>query len=159
MCTAKGETVRCLLSYTHCQLCLSGVPTSPQEGFSTAQNSDQSYVTQNAAHAMEGYHSLLSERIHKLEQYSHWSILMYPLPPGVNPIAVDKYIYIYIYMYYVSRIHLSLFSSHSRRKRLPWSRGSVLAFSTQVRGFKPGRSRRIFKGRKKSSARLPSEGK
>ena len=28
------------------------------------------------------------------------------------------------------------------------SRGSVLAFSTQVRGFKPGRSRRIFKGEK-----------
>ena len=33
-------------------------------------------------------------------------------------------------------------------KRLRWSRGSVLAFSTQVRGFKPGRSRRIFKGEK-----------
>ena len=31
---------------------------------------------------------------------------------------------------------------------LMWSRGSVLAFSTQVRGFKPGRSRRIFKGEK-----------
>ena len=30
--------------------------------------------------------------------------------------------------------------------RLRWSRGRVLAFSTQVRGFKPGRSRRIFKG-------------
>jgi hypothetical protein len=29
-----------------------------------------------------------------------------------------------------------------------WSRGSVLAFSTQVHGFKPGRSRRIFKGAK-----------
>ena len=28
------------------------------------------------------------------------------------------------------------------------SRGSVLAFSTQVRGFKPGRSCRIFKGEK-----------
>ena len=26
--------------------------------------------------------------------------------------------------------------------------GSVLAFGTQVRGFKPGRSRRIFKGEK-----------
>jgi len=38
------------------------------------------------------------------------------------------------------------------------SRGSVLAFSTQVCGFKPGRSRRIFRV-KKSSARLPSEGK
>ena len=33
-------------------------------------------------------------------------------------------------------------------ERLRWSRGSVLAFSTQVRGFKPGRSRRIFKGEK-----------
>ena len=43
-------------------------------------------------------------------------------------------------------------------ERLRWSRGSVLAFSTQVRGFKPGRSRRIFRA-KNSSARLPSEGK
>ena len=39
-----------------------------------------------------------------------------------------------------------------------WSRGSALAFGTQVRGFKPGQSRRIFKG-EKSSPRLPSEGK
>ena len=39
-----------------------------------------------------------------------------------------------------------------------WSTDSVLAFSTQVRGFKPGRSRQIFRA-KKSSARLPSEGK
>ena len=29
-----------------------------------------------------------------------------------------------------------------------WSTGSVLAFGTQVRGFKPGRSRRIFQGEK-----------
>jgi hypothetical protein len=43
-------------------------------------------------------------------------------------------------------------------KRLRWSRDSVLAFGTQVRGFTPGRSRRIFRARK-SSARLPSEGK
>ena len=34
----------------------------------------------------------------------------------------------------------------------------VLAFGTQVCGFKPGRSRRIFKG-EKSSTSLPSEGK
>ena len=34
------------------------------------------------------------------------------------------------------------------RRWLRWSRGSVLAFSTQVRGFKPGRSRRIFSGEK-----------
>ena len=33
-------------------------------------------------------------------------------------------------------------------KRLWWSRGSVLAFSTQVCGFKAGRSRRIFEGEK-----------
>ena len=30
------------------------------------------------------------------------------------------------------------------QKRLRWSRGSVLAFGTQVRGLKPGRSRRFF---------------
>jgi len=42
--------------------------------------------------------------------------------------------------------------------RLRWSRGNVLAFSTQVCGFKPGRSRRIFRA-KMSSACLPSEGK
>ena len=34
------------------------------------------------------------------------------------------------------------------RHQLRWSRGSVLAFGTQVCGFKPGRSRRIFKGEK-----------
>jgi len=40
--------------------------------------------------------------------------------------------------------------------RLRWSRGSVLAFRTQVRGFKPGRNRRIFKGEKMLS--MPSFG-
>jgi len=44
------------------------------------------------------------------------------------------------------------------RDRLRWSRGSVLAFNTQVREFKQSRSRRIFRA-KKSSARLPSERK
>ena len=34
----------------------------------------------------------------------------------------------------------------------------MLAFGIQVRGFKPGRSFRIFRA-KKSSARLPSEGR
>ena len=33
-------------------------------------------------------------------------------------------------------------------ERLRWSRGSVLDFGTQVHGFKPGRSRRIFQGDK-----------
>ena len=49
-------------------------------------------------------------------------------------------------------------STHRYKYIMWWSRGSVLAFSTQVCGFKPGRSRRIFRA-KKSSARLPSEGK
>ena len=35
-----------------------------------------------------------------------------------------------------------------RPKRLRWSRGSVLVFGTQVRGFKPGRNRLIFQGEK-----------
>jgi hypothetical protein len=33
-------------------------------------------------------------------------------------------------------------------KRLQWSSGSLLAFGTQVRGFKPGRNRRIFRAKK-----------
>jgi len=43
-------------------------------------------------------------------------------------------------------------------ERLRWSRGSVLAFGTRVCRFAPGRSHWIFRA-KKSSARLPSEGK
>jgi len=43
-------------------------------------------------------------------------------------------------------------------QRLWWSRGSVLAFGTQVHGFASGRSRQIFRA-KKSSARRSSEGK
>ena len=39
-----------------------------------------------------------------------------------------------------------LFSTYTR---LRWSRGRVLAFGTQVHGFKPGRSRWIFQGEKK----------
>jgi hypothetical protein len=42
--------------------------------------------------------------------------------------------------------HLSVQYKTLLLLRLRWSRGSVLAFSTQVRGFKPSRSRRIFKG-------------
>ena len=38
-------------------------------------------------------------------------------------------------------------SSNIKRKRLQWSRGSVLPLSTQVRGFKPGRSLQNFSRR------------
>ena len=41
-----------------------------------------------------------------------------------------------------------VFCIYLRTKRLRWSRGSVLAFGTQVRGFKPDRSRWIFQGEK-----------
>jgi len=37
---------------------------------------------------------------------------------------------------------------YSTDQRLRWSRGSVLAFGTQVRGSAPGRSRRIFGAKK-----------
>jgi hypothetical protein len=35
-----------------------------------------------------------------------------------------------------------------RGMRLRWSRGSMLAFGTQVCGFEPGRNRRNFQGEK-----------
>jgi hypothetical protein len=37
---------------------------------------------------------------------------------------------------------------NSLNQRLRWSRGCVLASGAQVRGFKPGRSRRIVQGEK-----------
>ena len=50
---------------------------------------------------------------------------------------------------FILRIQTSgILRSISLTYRLRWSRGSVLAFGTQVRRFKPGRSRRIFKGEK-----------
>jgi hypothetical protein len=52
---------------------------------------------------------------------------------------------------------LSIFSFSNILFRLQWSRGSVLAFGTQVRGVKRGRRRRIFKGKKILS--MPSFGK
>ena len=62
----------------------------------------------------------------------------------------------YIFIYYIS-LHVSsitvliirrLNCINTSSKQLRWSRGSMLAFSTQVRGFKSGQSRRIFKGEK-----------
>ena len=44
--------------------------------------------------------------------------------------------------------HISYHIIYHISYRLRWSRSSVLAFGTQVRGFKPGRRRWIFKGKK-----------
>jgi hypothetical protein len=44
-------------------------------------------------------------------------------------------------------IFLTLISK-PKSERFRWSRGSVLAFGTQVRGFTPCRSRRIFRAKK-----------
>ena len=47
-----------------------------------------------------------------------------------------------------------LFDEGGHTNRLRWSRGSVLAFSTQVCGFKPGRSRQIFRAKNPQHAFL-----
>jgi hypothetical protein len=55
-------------------------------------------------------------------------------------------------MYEVCELYLThtlpIFIINISTKRLRWSRGYVLASSTQVCGFKPGRSRRIFRDEK-----------
>jgi hypothetical protein len=54
----------------------------------------------------------------------------------------------------ISDVSVTFRTSHSTlvyvtpAKTFRWTRGSVLAFGTQVRGFKPGRSHQIFKGEK-----------
>ena len=45
-------------------------------------------------------------------------------------------------------VQLCTFIDEACLRRPRWSRGSVLAFGTQVRGFKPGRNRRIFQSEK-----------
>jgi hypothetical protein len=58
---------------------------------------------------------------------------------------------------HLKKLPLIINNTHqSQKERLRWSRGSVPAFSTQVRGFKPCRSRRTFKGEKTLS--MPSFG-
>ena len=73
--------------------------------------------------------------------------------------GVDLYICLHVsitsVLFYTLYLHFTFYILIYCIKRLRWSRGSVLIFSTQVRGFKPGRSRRIFRA-KKSSALLPS---
>jgi hypothetical protein len=48
---------------------------------------------------------------------------------------------------HISFVEKPTLYKHSN-SRLPWCRGSVVSLSTQVRGFKPYRSRRIFQGEK-----------
>ena len=57
------------------------------------------------------------------------------------PFLLSSFLFVPTSLFIVS----SFFQSYSK---LRWSRGSVLAFSTQVCGFKPGRSRRIFRAKK-----------
>jgi hypothetical protein len=49
---------------------------------------------------------------------------------------------------YCCKKHNDLVTWHTWSKRLLWSKGSVLAFGTQVCGFTPGRIRRIFRAKK-----------
>ena len=49
---------------------------------------------------------------------------------------------------FLSNVGITFFLLNASGKRVRWSRGSVLAFGTQVGGFKPDRSRWIFQGEK-----------
>ena len=58
---------------------------------------------------------------------------------------------LYCKLYVTCQLHVSantIFGHHKVGHRLRWSRGSVLAFRTQVRGSKPGRSHQIFRAKK-----------
>ena len=63
-------------------------------------------------------------------------------------------LYLFIYRFTIA-LHcaerIKMIINNSWIQRFRWSRGSVLAFDTQVREFKPGRSRRIFQGEKNFS--------
>jgi hypothetical protein len=52
------------------------------------------------------------------------------------------------FIFHFSEREFYYYYYHHLHQRLRWSRGSVLAFGTQVRGFKPGRTSRIFLAKK-----------
>ena len=75
-------------------------------------------------------HDLLTHRLFKQYNITLWATI-------VVIICVDNLQAMRVFFHFIIY-----------RQRLRWSKGSVLAFSTQVRGFKPGRSHRIFRAKK-----------
>jgi len=67
--------------------------------------------------------------------------------PTLSPCHPPSYRFRLISSPNFSLINIPTFLKSSHTSRLRWSRGSVLAFSTQVCGFKPGRSRWIFRAK------------
>jgi hypothetical protein len=94
-------------------------------------------------------------KIHEIDICVHWTVSMYRLDgyswhfvsEGFNKICSENWRLLKIWQKN---------GNFLRRQRLRWSRGSVLTFGTQVRGFKTDRSLRIFKGEKILS--MPSFG-
>jgi hypothetical protein len=76
-----------------------------------------------------------------------WSRLLYVETVGSQSHCVETSSETIQIRYHFKIVHFKPCANY-RSKRLRWSGGCVLAPSTQVRGFKPGRSRRIFQGEK-----------
>jgi hypothetical protein len=71
---------------------------------------------------------------------------MYVLGTYYIRMYVRMYLCINVCMYV--RTYICIMYVYMYVYRLRWSRGSMLAFSTQVHGFKPIGSRRIFRAKK-----------
>jgi hypothetical protein len=99
-----------------------------------------------------------------LSRYKYWSPFPFISTLHIQPLKMEKIDGFETSAFKNQKpgIHPKDYSQYPKKifLRLRWSRGKVLAFATQVRGFAPGRSRWIFLGggATKSSARLPSEG-
>jgi hypothetical protein len=73
-------------------------------------------------------------------------------PSGLSSLYRDCFLLVKYHLSnfccYILHCWVLIMSNQHIGERLRWSRGCVLASSTQVRGFKPGRSLRIFQGEK-----------
>jgi hypothetical protein len=85
-----------------------------------------------------------SVRVHSYKV--NWSLL-YPNRKNVRHFNAQFSSFSNSFLLVVKQFLLQFLLKHPVKK-LRWSRGSVLPLSTQVRGFKPGRSRQYFSGRK-----------
>jgi len=70
------------------------------------------------------------------------------LPSTINYAIVQTWLRFKWNTMLAKSVLISKYSSLLSLQRLRWSRGSVMSFGTQVRGFKPGRSCRIFRAKK-----------
>jgi hypothetical protein len=99
---------------------------------------------------IQGYQKISRKKLWRAPKFLH-QYIAWPLKVGTSRLR-DWLSWVFIRL--ERKALIISYTTISWHKRLRWAGGSGLAFGTQVRRFARSRSRRIFRTKKKSSARL-----